>query len=92
MGQLDKEDISEALDNKIAQMSGIQEFNEFLEMLVDAWDRGLFEPQDVAEYLNGIWGVVDPIAEDDSEGRLAQPVEPNWKFFATVLLRAFSHS
>ena len=92
MSNANEEEVLDLLDTRIERMASIQDFNEFLEALEGAWRKGIFEQQDVTEYLNGIWGVIDAHAEAEAEGRTEKPVEPSWPFFADTLLRAFFHS
>lgn len=79
----------DSLRERIPEIVSAKDMPKFMEELLAAWDDGVFEPQDVTEYLNGVWGVIEGNAGVDED---EEAVEPSWRFFAEILFRAFAHS
>ena len=90
--KMNEREILERLDNLRKRIDGISsadDMPEFMGMLVTAWNDGAFEDQDIEEYLNGVWGVI----EGNAVSHKGQPpLEPTWRLFAEILFRAFAHS
>ena len=66
----------------------------FMSQLLEAYDDGYFEEQDVVEYLGGFWGLtcaLDSWARNVGYGP-GPPEQPDWRWVARLLHGAFYHS
>lgn len=87
---------SKEIYDKILDVKSRTDFYDFMVLLLEAWREGVFDnndegqKQDVADYLDGIVGVmydetIDISPEEDLE-------KPNWARIAWILNTAFYHT
>jgi len=75
-------------------VSNHHQLAEFIEELLEAYEDGYFEEQEITEYLGGLWGLTRALDSWLRNTGVADgaPEQPNWSLIANLLHSAFYHS
>jgi len=90
----ERNEIRILLNNMMESVKTHHDLAEFINELLDAYENGYFEEQDVVEYLSGFWGLtraLDSWTRNVGYGPGA-PEQPDWRWVARLLHGAFYHS